>query len=158
VGAGAAAGGQLAVEDVERVGGELRDVDHVQGLEVASDDPGVLSKRRRWPAAGLDRDPLLAQITERAGSDDREAVLKLDSPAVALGLGVPFAGGLHHTGAVPLPCERVAAEVRAQLPHAWPAFSHAACHGRRVRPDGIGWDSGWDRPKNLEAPERVRGF
>ena len=66
VGAGAAAGGELGVEDVECVGGDLGDVDVVEGSQVAGDDPAALLERVRRPPALLDRDPLGGEVAEGA--------------------------------------------------------------------------------------------
>jgi hypothetical protein len=86
VGADAAAGGELGVEDVERVGGDLGDVDVVERPQVAGDDPAVLLERVRRPAPLLDRDPLCAEVPERARRADHVTVGELDRPAVALRL------------------------------------------------------------------------
>lgn len=66
VGAGAAAGGELGVEDVECVGGDLGDVDVVEGSQVAGDDLAALLERVRRPPALLDRDPLGGEVAEGA--------------------------------------------------------------------------------------------
>jgi hypothetical protein len=65
VGACAAAGGELGVENVEGVRGDLRDVDVVERSQVAGDDPSVLLERVGRPAPFLHGDPLCGQVAER---------------------------------------------------------------------------------------------
>jgi hypothetical protein len=74
VGAGAAPGGKLGVEHVERVRGDLGDVDVMEHPQVAGDDAAVLLERVRGPPTLLDRDPLGAQVSEGARSADHVSV------------------------------------------------------------------------------------
>jgi hypothetical protein len=160
VGARASAGAQLRVEDVEGVGGDLRNVDVVQRTQVAGDNPPVLLQSVGRPAPLLYVKPLRSQVAERASARDRIAVSQLDGPAVALRLGGSLARGLDDTrGVLLLAGQRVPTKVRTQLPHAGlrcrtlPAM---APYGRRWT--GIGWDAGWDNQSTSQARGFFRGL
>jgi hypothetical protein len=90
VGARASAGAQLRVEDVEGVGGDLRNVDVVQRTQVAGDNPPVLLQGVGRPAPLLYVKPLRSQVAERASARDRIAVSQLDGPAVAFAASSPI--------------------------------------------------------------------
>jgi hypothetical protein len=88
-GARAAAGGELGVEDVEGVGGDLGHVDIAERSQIAGDDAAVLLERVQWPAALLDRDPLGGEVAE--GTPGVGGVLRTEVhfPSVGLMLGLP---------------------------------------------------------------------
>jgi hypothetical protein len=93
-GARAAAGGELGVEDVEGVGGDLGHVDIAERSQIAGDDAAVLLERVQWPAALLDRDPLGGEVAE--GTPGVGGVLRTEVhfPSVGLMLGLPLACGV----------------------------------------------------------------
>jgi hypothetical protein len=106
------AGGELGVENVDGVRGDLRDVDVVERSQVAGDDPSVLLERVRRPTTLLHGDQLRGQLAEGLRRRNLIGICQLDGPAVALRLGVPLPCGPNDTRAVTLlASERVPAEI-----------------------------------------------
>lgn len=90
MGANAAAGRQLGVEDVKGVGRDLRDVDVMQGPQVAGDDPPVLLERVGGPSSLLHRDPLLGQLAEGPPGMRHLEVTKFHLPGIRVALCAPL--------------------------------------------------------------------
>jgi hypothetical protein len=100
--ASTATSGELGVEDVEGVSGDLGDVDAVERRQVPGDDPAVFLERVWRPAPFLHGDPLRGEVAQGSRGRRLIAVGQLDRPAVALCLGVSLPSGPHDTRAVAL--------------------------------------------------------
>jgi hypothetical protein len=159
VAARAAAAGELGVEDVERVGGDLGDVDVVEGAQIAGDDAAVLLERVRRPAALLDRDPLGGEVAEGPPRVRRGVLAEFHFPGVGLVLGVPLADGVDRPRGPALGAgERVAACVDPELPPAGGELSNARHRDENLRRATDGWHDGW-HARELKKPSAfAKGF